>query len=206
MSIATHPLVGFLPSPSSGVLHLGPATIHMYGVMLLLGIVGCVALTLRRWEATGGNADLVFRVAIWGVLWGFVGARIYHVITSWSLVPTPKWEGVFEVWNGGLGIWGGVLFGCAAGALVVCRAHANVRSMLDARRCRTGNAACTGNRTLGQLVESRALRASNQTSVGARDKRNAQTARLSRVRDVPSDLSLRVAVGHRVCWSPVVGR
>src|SRR5665213_3280986 len=132
MSIATHPLVGFLPSPSSGVLHLGPATIHMYGVMLLLGIVGCVALTLRRWEATGGNADLVFRVAIWGVLWGFVGARIYHVVTSWSVVPDPKWEGVFEVWNGGLGIWGGVLFGCAAGALVVRRAGASVRWMLDA--------------------------------------------------------------------------
>jgi len=47
-------------------------------------------------------------------------------------VPDPKWEGVFEVWNGGLGIWGGVLFGCAAGALVVRRAGASVRSMLDA--------------------------------------------------------------------------
>ena len=63
---------------------------------------------------------------------GIVGARLYHVVTSWSVVPDPKWEGVFEVWNGGLGIWGGVLFGRAAGALVVRRAGASVRSMLDA--------------------------------------------------------------------------
>jgi prolipoprotein diacylglyceryltransferase len=48
------------------------------------------------------------------------------------MVPDPKWEGVVEVWNGGLGIWGGVLFGCAAGALVVRRAGVSVRSMLDA--------------------------------------------------------------------------
>jgi prolipoprotein diacylglyceryltransferase len=32
-------LVGFLPSPPSNVLHLGPLTLHMYGLMLLAGIV-----------------------------------------------------------------------------------------------------------------------------------------------------------------------
>ena len=30
-------------------------------------------------------------------------------------MPTPKWQGVFEIWNGGLGIWGGILFGVLAG-------------------------------------------------------------------------------------------
>ena len=80
----------------------------------------------------GGDGELVYRVGLWGVAFGVVGARLYHVVTRWSLVPDPKWEGVFEVWNGGLGIWGGVLFGCNAGALVVRRAGASARSMLDA--------------------------------------------------------------------------
>ena len=124
--------VGFLPSPSTNVVHLGPLTLHMYGLMLLAGIVAAMWLTRRRWMRMGGDGDLVYRVGLWGVGFGVVGARLYHVVTSWSVVPDPKWEGVFEVWNGGLGIWGGVLFGCAAGALVVRRAGASVRSMLDA--------------------------------------------------------------------------
>jgi len=125
-------LLGFLLSPSTNVLHLGPLTLHMYGLMLLAGIVAALWLTRRRWTRMGGDGDLVYRVGLWGVVAGIVGARIYHIVTSWSVVPDPKWEGVFEVWNGGLGIWGGVLFGCAAGALVVRRAGASVRLMLDA--------------------------------------------------------------------------
>lgn len=104
----------------------------MYGLMLLAGIIAALWLTRRRWARMGGDPDLVYRVGLWGVVAGIIGARLYHVVTSWSVVPDPKWEGVFEVWNGGLGIWGGVLFGCAAGALVVRRSGASARWMLDA--------------------------------------------------------------------------
>jgi prolipoprotein diacylglyceryl transferase len=128
----TDRIVFFLPSPSTNAVHLGPLTLHMYGLMLLLGIAACTWLTVKRWVASGGQPELVYRVALWGVLFGIVGARLYHVITSWSVIPGPKWQGIFEVWNGGLGIWGGVLFGCLAGALVVRRADANVSWMLDA--------------------------------------------------------------------------
>src|SRR6476661_1215417 len=112
-------LLASIPSPSSGVVHLGPLTLHMYGVMLLLGIAACIWLTGRRWVAWGGEWDLVYRVAVWGVIAGVIGARIYHDITSWNEVPTPKWKGVFEVWRGGLGVWGGILLGCIVGAIVV---------------------------------------------------------------------------------------
>ena len=131
MSVADG-VIGFLSSPSTNVVHLGPLTVHMYGLMLLAGIAAALWLTRRRWLRMGGDGDLVYRVGLWGVVLGVVGARLYHIVTSWSVVPDPKWEGVFEVWNGGLGIWGGVLFGCAAGALVVRHAGASVRAMLDA--------------------------------------------------------------------------
>ena len=58
----------------------------------------------HRWTRRGGDWDLVFRVAMWGVAGGIVGARLYHVLTSWSEVPDPKWQGVFEIWKGGLGL------------------------------------------------------------------------------------------------------
>ena len=121
-----------IPSPSSGSIDIGPLQLHAYGVMLLLGILAATWLTGVRWTRRGGDWDLVFRVAMWGVAGGIVGARIYHVITSWSEVPDPKWQGVFEIWNGGLGVWGGILGGVIAGAIVVRRSGNSVYRFMDA--------------------------------------------------------------------------
>ena len=121
-----------IPSPSSGSIDVGPLQLHAYGVMLLLGILAATWLTGVRWTRRGGDWDLVFRVAMWGVAGGIVGARLYHVITSWSEVPDPKWQGVFEIWKGGLGVWGGILGGVIAGAIVVRRSGNSVYRFMDA--------------------------------------------------------------------------
>jgi phosphatidylglycerol---prolipoprotein diacylglyceryl transferase len=125
-------LLASIPSPSSGEVHVGGVALHAYGVMLLLGILAAVWLTGRRWTRRGGDWDLVFRVAMWGVAGGVVGARLYHVVTSWSEVPDPKWQGVFEIWKGGLGIWGGIAGGVLAGAIVVRRSGSSVFGFMDA--------------------------------------------------------------------------
>jgi prolipoprotein diacylglyceryl transferase len=124
--------LAFIPSPSTGTLDLGPLTIHMYGLTLLVAIAACILLTGYRWTKRGGDWDLVLKVAVWGVAAGIVGARIYHDITSWDEVSSPKWKGVFAVWEGGLGVWGGIFLGCLVGAIVVRREGARVRDMMDA--------------------------------------------------------------------------
>ena len=118
-------------SPGTGTFDLGPLTIHLYGLMLLLAIAACIALTGVRWVRLGGDWDLVLRVAVWGVAFGVAGARAYHVVTSWDEVPD-EWWGVFAVWEGGLGVWGGILLGCLAGAVVIHRAGQSVRLFADA--------------------------------------------------------------------------
>jgi prolipoprotein diacylglyceryl transferase len=125
-------VLGSIPSPHSSTIDLGPLTIHMYGLMLLLAIFSCVWLTAVRWRRMGGEFDLVVRVTVWGVAFGVIGARAYHDITSWDEVPDPKWQGIFEVWKGGLGVWGGILFGSIAGAIVVRRSGRSVREFADA--------------------------------------------------------------------------
>jgi prolipoprotein diacylglyceryl transferase len=125
-------LLAYIPSPHLSGFHIGPLFIHMYGITLLVAILACYWLTSRRWRALGGDSDLVVRVAVWGVAFGVVGARAYHDLTSWSEVPTPKWKGVFEVWEGGLGVWGGILLGTLAGAVVVRRSGNSVRLFMDA--------------------------------------------------------------------------
>ncbi|MGE5691239.1 MAG: prolipoprotein diacylglyceryl transferase [Pseudomonadota bacterium] len=120
-----------IPSPSGGELDVGPVQIHAYGLMLLLAIAACVWLTGVRWVRRGGDWDLVFRVAVWGVAAGIVGARLYHVITSWNEVPD-EWWGVFAVWKGGLGVWGGIGLGVLVGAIVVHRSGESVTRFMDA--------------------------------------------------------------------------
>ncbi len=125
-------MLAYIPSPHTGVVHLGPLQLHMYGLTLLVAILLCIWLTGRRWVKLGGDWDLVTRVAVWSVAAGVVGARLYHDVTSWNEVPSPKWQGIFEVWRGGLGVWGGILFGVIAGAIVVRRSGANVALFMDA--------------------------------------------------------------------------
>ena len=136
--------VASIPSPSEGTFELGPLALHMYGLMLLLAIAAAVALTVPRWtrgwawrpafdleSQTPRDFDLVLRVAVWGVAAGVVGARLYHLLTSWDEVPD-EWWGPLAVWKGGLGVWGGILFGTLAGAYVVRRSGHSVRLFLDA--------------------------------------------------------------------------
>jgi prolipoprotein diacylglyceryl transferase len=125
------PLVATFPSPSSGTIDLGPLTLHMYGLTLLVAIAACIGLTGIRWVRRGGDWDLVLRVAVWGVAFGVIGARAYHDVTSWDQVPD-AWWGPFAVWKGGLGVWGGILLGCLAGAVVVRRSGQSVRAFMDA--------------------------------------------------------------------------
>jgi prolipoprotein diacylglyceryl transferase len=122
-----------IPSPHNGTVDVGPFQIHLYGVMLLLAIAASVALTGYRWVKWGGDWDLVFRVAVWGVAFGIVGARLYHDLTSWSEVKAiDAWWAPFAVWKGGLGVWGGILFGVLAGAWIVHRSGNSVRLFMDA--------------------------------------------------------------------------
>ena len=146
----------------SGTLELGPLTIHMYGLMLLAGIAACVLITGLRWVARGGDWDLIFRVAVWGVGAGIVGARLYHLATSWNEVPD-EWWGPFAVWEGGLGIWGGIAGGVLVGGLVARRAGANVP---PSRRCRARSPRRAGDRPRRQLVEPGALRQADRRRRG----------------------------------------
>jgi prolipoprotein diacylglyceryl transferase len=123
-------LLATFPSPSTGTLDIGPLSIHMYGITLLVAIVCAIGLTGLRWTRRGGDWDLVLRAAVWGVAAGIVGARLYHVVTSYDQLPD-EWWGPFAVWEGGLGIWGGILFGVIAGGIVVWRSGQSIALFAD---------------------------------------------------------------------------
>jgi prolipoprotein diacylglyceryl transferase len=124
-------LVAAIPSPSSSGLSLGPFEVHVYGVMYVLAVVAAVLITRRRWEARGGSRELVTEVAIWAFPAGLIGGRLYFDLTSFSAMPH-TWWGPFAIWDGGLGIWGGIAAGALVGAWRVRRAGASVAEFMDA--------------------------------------------------------------------------
>ena len=119
-----------IPSPSSSTVDIGPLSIHFYGLTLLVAIAAAVGITGLRWTRRGGDWDLIFRVAVWGVAFGIIGARLYHVITSWNELPD-EWWGAFAIWKGGLGVWGGIGLGAIVGAIVAHRSGASVAKLAD---------------------------------------------------------------------------
>ena len=114
----------FLPSPARGVWHLGPLPVRAYALAILTGVVVAVAITRRRLASVGGRPEQVDAVVAWAVPFGLVGARLYHVVTDPELYFGPGRQPLraFAVWEGGLGIWGGVAAG-ALGAWIGCRRH-----------------------------------------------------------------------------------
>jgi prolipoprotein diacylglyceryl transferase len=120
-----------IPSPSISGFHIGPLEIHFYALMYLVGIAAAIMITRRRWKAVGGHPDLVGDVALWSVPAGIIGGRIYFDITTPMDIPH-VWYGVFAVWSGGLGIWGGIALAAVVGAWRVRRAGANVALFMDA--------------------------------------------------------------------------
>ena len=109
-------LLASIPSPSSGSLHLGPLRLNAYGLMIALGVVVAVRIAGRRAESRGvATVDDLVSIATWAVPAGVIGARAYHVLTDWERF-TGRWGDVPKIWQGGLGIWGGVALGVAVGA------------------------------------------------------------------------------------------
>ena len=123
-------MLASIPSPSFSQLDLGPLSVNLYGLMIALGAIAGIGIAQRRWAARGGNPEDVGAIAMWAIPAGLVGARLYHVVTDWYRFEG-RWLDVFAVWEGGLGIPGGLIAGAAVGAWVAHRRGLPALQLLD---------------------------------------------------------------------------
>ncbi len=119
-----------IPSPSSGVLELGPISLRAYGLMIALGVIAAVTLSQRRWQRRGGDPEDISTIALWAVPAGLIGARLYHVITDWRF--DEGWTEPFKIWHGGLGIPGGMAAGVLTALWLIHRNGWDRPGLLDA--------------------------------------------------------------------------
>jgi len=109
-------LLGSIPSPADG--NLGP--FHMYGIILAVGVLVGVYVAEQRWRRRGYPKDGIYDIAFWVVIWGVIGARVYHVITDYQRFEDDPWR-AFQIWRGGLSIWGAVIGGALAVIVITYR-------------------------------------------------------------------------------------
>jgi prolipoprotein diacylglyceryl transferase len=104
----------FIPSPPINGFYVGPFFFHFYGIMYVIAVAVAIWITRWRWVKRGGDPSLPGEMALWAFPAGLIGGRIYFLITTPSQMPD-HWWGPFAIWDGGLGIWGGVAAGAAVG-------------------------------------------------------------------------------------------
>lgn len=133
-------MLSSFPSPSSQIIPgIG---IRYYGVMIALGVMAAVWVSRKRWQAAGNDPDEIADIAVWAVPFGLVGARLYHVITDFNLhqarevngvkIPADPWYWPLQIWNGGLGIPGGIFLGIVGGVLAARHYKIDIPTCADA--------------------------------------------------------------------------
>lgn len=111
-----------------------------YGTMLLLAVVSAVILALVRARKKGFSADWVANLALWCIIPGIVGARLFHVIEYWPVHYGPIWNeqgvgaglaAVLNVTQGGLVVYGSLLGGIAGIAFYAWRHKVKLLAVFD---------------------------------------------------------------------------
>lgn len=115
MAVDASRLIASIPSPSGNAIAIGPLRLNAYGLMIALGVILAVRIAGKGLERRhAGTTDDLGSVAMWAVPAGVIGARLYHVATDWNRFSGHLGD-VVKVWQGGLGIWGGIALGVPVG-------------------------------------------------------------------------------------------
>jgi phosphatidylglycerol:prolipoprotein diacylglycerol transferase len=137
-------LESFLSFPGLGIeefkinsvaFKIGSFEIVWYGILITLGIIAAVGYVLWRAHQEKIKSDDVLDLAIYVVLAGLIGARLYYVLTNLSTYVTDNiGETLYNfvaTWKGGLAIYGGIIGGSIAAAIFLKVKHLNIMRVFD---------------------------------------------------------------------------
>jgi len=97
---------------------LGPMTVHLYGLVIALGLMLAVLYCCRRSRLFGVKEGDITDGVLWITPFAIVCARAYYVAFTWEAYAGNPIS-VLYIWEGGLAIYGGVL-GAIVGMAVFC--------------------------------------------------------------------------------------
>ena len=96
--------------PNSILYSVGPVQIHWYGLLFVIGIIAALLVAICLGRQYQVHKDTLIDLFFWLVIFGTIGARLYHVMLEWTYYSTHL-TGIFKIWRGGLAIHGGIIAG-----------------------------------------------------------------------------------------------
>ncbi len=104
-------------------------SIKWYSVLILVGAILAIILALREGQRYKYSKDYIFNMMFWAIIFGVIGARLYYVLFNLNLYHN-FWD-IFKVWEGGLAIHGGIIFGLITIIIYCKRYHVSTLRMTD---------------------------------------------------------------------------
>ncbi len=114
------------------IFSFGPLTFRWYSLILMLAMVIGIWLTASEAERKGFKKEQIYDIAIWIVMAGLLGARLFHVLDHWADEFAANPIRALYIWEGGLAIWGGVAGGLLAAAILAWKHGWKFSKLLDA--------------------------------------------------------------------------
>lgn len=84
--------------------------VYWYGVIIGSGVLIALALAVQEAKRTQQNPENYVDIALFGVIFSVIGARLYYVIFSWKFYVNEPLK-IFALREGGLAIYGGIIAG-----------------------------------------------------------------------------------------------
>jgi phosphatidylglycerol:prolipoprotein diacylglycerol transferase len=111
-------------------IDLGFIQIYWYSIFILLGMLVGMILVFKEAQRKGIKRDTMEDLVFWTVIFAVIGARLYYVIFNLDYYGVHQAE-IFEIWNGGLAIHGGIIFGLAYLASFAYRKKIRILRLTD---------------------------------------------------------------------------
>lgn len=118
MNIISFPKLNMVFNIRPVIFYIGNKPIYWYALIILTGFLLGMFFVYKTCEKRGVEKNNIWDIALYGLVSGIVGARIYYVLFALDEFSS-FWE-IFEIWNGGLAIYGGII-GAAIAAFIYCR-------------------------------------------------------------------------------------
>ncbi|MBO5121060.1 MAG: prolipoprotein diacylglyceryl transferase [Bacilli bacterium] len=111
-------------------LDLGFIQIYWYSIFIFVALLVACTVIYKEAKKREIDEDTLINMTFGTVIFGIIGARLYYVLFNLPYYSKNIVE-IFEIWNGGLAIHGGIIFGLLS-IIVFCKKRKmNVMRMLD---------------------------------------------------------------------------
>lgn len=111
-------------------IRIGSIHIRWYSIILMIAVIFAYLIICKEAKKKTAKDDLIINTLFYGLLFGILGARIYFVLFNMNYYINNPLE-IFMIWNGGLAIHGGILFGLLFLIIYSKKNNINLLLLLD---------------------------------------------------------------------------